>query len=190
MIDIIFNTIARNKILSKDLWSTRIFLNAPDNRRIWCQKILWSLHGGLWWWICNDMPKGNLIRLMSFHLKYWRSEKVPFLILCQLPCRLYDIKFSSKSKKKINKDACEKTKHFFLYFIESFILDIIPASIWELLKSFFKIWFCYRQAGYGIYCKANECSFLYLLDGFDTINFLTPELRNKLHMTTSCLNYV
>lgn len=125
-----------------------------------------------------------------FHLKYWRSEKVPFLILCQLPCRLYDIKFSSKSKKKNQQRRMWKNKTFFLYFIESVILDIIPASIWELLKSFYKIWFCYRQAGYRIYCKATECSFLYLLDGFDTINFLTPELRNKLHMTTSCLNYV
>lgn len=131
------------------------------------------------------MPKGNLIRLMSFHLKYWRSEKVPFLILCQLPCRLYDIKFSSKSKKKNStKTHVKKQNIFFVFYI------IFHASIWELLKSFYKIWFCYRQAGYRIYCKATECSFLYLLDGFDTINFLTPELRNKLHMTTSCLNYV
>lgn len=28
------------------------------------------------------------------------------------------------------------------------------------------------------------------IDVFETVNFLTPELRNKLNMTTSCLNYV
>lgn len=136
------------------------------------------------------MPKGNLIRLMSFSLEILKKREGSILDIVSITLPAVRHKIFKQIKKKINKDACEKTKHFFLYFIESFILDIIPASIWELLKSFYNIWFCYHQAGYRIYCKANECSFLYLLDGFDTINFLTPELRNKLHMTTSCLNYV
>lgn len=117
MIDIIFNTIARNKILSKDLWSTRIFLNAPDNRRIWCQKILWSLHGGLWWWICNDMPKVNLIRLMSFSLEILKKREGSILDIVSITLPAVRHKIFKQIKKKINKDACEKTKHFFVFYI-------------------------------------------------------------------------
>lgn len=36
MIDIIFNIIVRNKILLKDVWSIKKFLNVFDNYRIWC----------------------------------------------------------------------------------------------------------------------------------------------------------
>lgn len=137
------------------------------------------------------MPKGNLFRLMSFSLEILKKREGSILdiVSITLPAVRHTILKQIK-KTKSTKTHMKKQNIFFLYFIESFILEILRASIWELLKSFYKIWFCYRQAGYRIYCKANECLFLYLLDGFDTINFLTPELRNKLHMTTSCLNYV
>lgn len=133
--------------------------------------------------------KSDSFDVFSLEILKKREGSILDIVLITLPAVRHKI-FKQIKKKKNQQRRMWKNKTFFLYFIESFILDIIPASIWELLKSFYKIWFCYRQAGYRIYCKATECSFLYLLDGFDTINFLTPELRNKLHMTTSCLNYV
>lgn len=137
------------------------------------------------------MPKRNMFRLMSFSLEILKKREGSILDIVSITLPAVRHKILKQIKKtKSTKTHMKKTNFFFLYFIESFILEILPASIWELLKSFYKIWFCYRQAGYRIYCKANEWSFLYLLDCFDTINFLTPELRNKLHMTTSCLNYV
>lgn len=128
--------------------------------------------------------KSDSFDVFSLEILKKREGSILDIVSITLPAVRHKIFKQIKKKKKSTKTHVKKQNIFFVFYI------IFHASIWELLKSFYKIWFCYRQAGYRIYCKATECSFLYLLDGFDTIDFLTPELRNKLHMTTSCLNYV